>query len=89
MSYNFIQLCQLLRQEAGIAGTGPSTTEGQSGELGRLVQWIIEAYEDIQLKNLEWRFFAEELCFAFVGWAKYLPKSFFWTCSFWRRCKEL
>lgn len=53
---NFLELVQRLRSEAGIAGTGPATTVGQSGELGRLVNWISAAYEDIQNKNLDWRF---------------------------------
>jgi hypothetical protein len=75
MSYNFIQLCQLLRQEAGIAGTGPSTTEGQSGELGRLVQWIIEAYEDIQLKNLEWRFLRKNFVLPLLAGQNTYPRA--------------
>ena len=53
---NFLQLVQQLRLEAGIAGTGPDTVINQSGELGRLVSWTALAYEDIQNKNLEWRF---------------------------------
>lgn len=53
---NFLQLCQKLRQEAGIAGNGPLTTVGQSGELGRLVDWIQQGYNDIQEKHEDWDF---------------------------------
>jgi hypothetical protein len=53
---NFLQLAQKLRQEAGIAGTGPSTTAGQVGELGRVVDWINQAYIDIQEKHDDWNF---------------------------------
>lgn len=37
-----------MRREAGIAGSGPTTAVDQSGELGRVVNWIKRAYEDIQ-----------------------------------------
>ena len=53
---NNLQLCQRLRQEAGIAGNGPATTVDQPGELGRIVNWISQAYEDIQNNDLAWRF---------------------------------
>lgn len=52
----YLELCQRLRMEAGISGTGPSTVVGQAGELGRIVEWCAAAYEDIQNKRLDWRF---------------------------------
>ena len=52
----YLELCQRLRMESGISGTGPTTTANQTGELGRLVEWIGAAYEDIQNKRLDWRF---------------------------------
>lgn len=52
----FLELCQRLRMEAGIAGSGPSTTANQIGEAGRLVEWIKSAYQDIQDKNPNWDF---------------------------------
>ena len=56
MSMTFLQLCARLRQEVSGSGTGPSTTVGQTGELGRIVSWIATADEDIQRLENEWLF---------------------------------
>ena len=60
---NFLDLAKRLRMEAGIAGTGPDTTVGQAGELGRIVTWIGEAYEDIQNKRNDWGFLRQGFSF--------------------------
>lgn len=57
---NFLQLCQRLRQECGISGTGPTTTSGQVGELAEIVSWVNSAYEDIQNLHTQWRFRIED-----------------------------
>lgn len=51
---NFLALCQRLRQEARIAGTGPSATTGQTGQSARLVSWINNAWMDVQQIHNEW-----------------------------------
>ena len=53
---NFLQLCQKLRQEAGISGSGPLTTVNQTGELYRVVDWVQQSYNDIQEKHDDWNF---------------------------------
>lgn len=53
---NFLQLCQRLRSEAGITGTGPSTVIDQTGDLYRVVSWVSSAYEDIQNARPDWQF---------------------------------
>lgn len=53
---NFLELCQRLRLEAGISGSGPSSVDNQIGEAGRLVEWVKSAYQDIQDKNPDWWF---------------------------------
>lgn len=53
---NFIALCQRARQEMGIAGTGPSTVLSPSGEMGRVVDWVNSAYQDIQNAHHDWQF---------------------------------
>jgi hypothetical protein len=58
-----LDLVQTLRQESGIAGNGPTTTINQSGELGRLVNWIKQAYLDIQDKNTSWNFMRKTFTF--------------------------
>ena len=53
---NFLQLCQRVRQETGIAGTGPTTVVGQTGELKRVVEWTANAARDIQARHNTWKF---------------------------------
>lgn len=53
---NWLELSRKLRQETGTAGTGPTTTVGQTGEYKRLVDWINTAYAEIQNKWMDWRF---------------------------------
>jgi len=52
----FLQLCQRLVQEAAIttSSSGPSTVVSQSGELGRVVNWVIAAWKDIQNLHPNW-----------------------------------
>jgi hypothetical protein len=71
---NKLQLTQRLRQEAGIAGSGPITTIGQTGELGRLVNWIEQAYEDIQDKRSNWGFLRDDFSLnCAIGTSTYAP----------------
>jgi hypothetical protein len=56
MAKTFLQLAQRLRQEVSGSGTGPSTTVGQTGELKRLIDWIVEADEEVQQEHDEWKF---------------------------------
>lgn len=51
----FLELCQAVRAEAGIQGSGPSTVVGQTGMYGRIVDWVGEAYAEI-LKMHPWSF---------------------------------
>ena len=55
---NRLELVKRLRQEAGVAGTGPTTTLNQTGELKRLVDWIDGAWNDLQQKH-NWDFLWE------------------------------
>lgn len=59
----FLQLCQDLRQEAGISGTGPTTTIGQSGQLKKVVDWIKSAWNDIQGHRDQWKFMRTSFSF--------------------------
>ncbi len=52
---NFLELAQRLRQEAGIAGSGPSAVTSQTGELKRIVDWVASAWEEIQNMHTTWR----------------------------------
>jgi hypothetical protein len=60
----FLQLCKRLRMEAGIPGTGPITAIDQSGEIGRIVDWVSSAYEDIQNLRATWKFLRTSFTFS-------------------------
>src|SRR3990167_2854656 len=51
---NFLQLCQRVRLECGISGTGPSTVVSQTGGRGRVVTWTNEAWKDVQTAHRDW-----------------------------------
>lgn len=50
----FLELVQRLRQEAGIAGSGPASVTFQTGELKRLVDWVASSWNDIQIAKPNW-----------------------------------
>ena len=52
----FLELCQTVRQEVGISGTGPSTVVGQEGQLKVMVDFVAEADYQIQALWHDWNF---------------------------------
>jgi len=63
---NFLALCKRLRSEAGMSGTGPTTTVSQSGDSLKIVEWINSAYEDIQNSNPYFKFMRKPFSFSTV-----------------------
>ena len=55
---NRLQLCARLRSEAGLGGSGPTATTGQTGEMLQVVEWIDEAWNRIQ-SSRNWEFLWE------------------------------
>lgn len=53
---NFLQLVQRTHTECGISGRPPGSVAGQSGLNLRLVQWVADAWEDLQREHEEWAF---------------------------------
>jgi hypothetical protein len=53
---NFLDLVQRLSFEAGIAGAGPTTVIGATGQSEDLAAWINQAWLEIQSKYLDWDF---------------------------------
>lgn len=52
---NFLQICQMTARESSvISGTQPASVVGQTGKLGKLVNWCSDAWADIQLLNPDW-----------------------------------
>ena len=60
----FLELCKRLRSEAGIAGSGPTSVASQTGELLRVVDWIKDAYRDIQDRRQDWDFLRNDFSFS-------------------------
>ena len=52
----FLELCQTLRRECGISGSGPTTVVGQTGEYQRVVNWVAQAWREIQEMRDDWLF---------------------------------
>lgn len=60
-----LEICQRIREMAGITGSGPATTISQTGELGRVVNWSNDAWDDIQKRRLwSWLWEAETVTIA-------------------------
>jgi len=54
---NFLQICQMVARESGtISGTQPTTTQNQSGRLLKIVNWVADAWTQIQNKHASWKF---------------------------------
>jgi len=51
---NFLQLAQKVREQAGISGDGPLAVTGQTAILAKIVNWVNEAWREIQGMSTEW-----------------------------------
>lgn len=51
---NYLQLCQRLIQESGIADSGPSSVTGQVGDMRRAINWISGSWLKIQSMRKDW-----------------------------------
>lgn len=56
----YLEMCQTLRRESGISGSGPSAVTAQTGIYEVLVEWITAADEQIQNLWHNWNFLIEE-----------------------------
>lgn len=53
---NFLELCIRVHQQSGLSGSGPTSVNGQTGVLAKLVSWVVDADTDIQSLKNEWQF---------------------------------
>lgn len=60
---NFLELAKKLRQECGVNGVGPASVLEQTGEAKRLVDWINDAWLEIQGLHDNWGFMREDFSF--------------------------
>lgn len=59
----FLELCKAVRREAGISGTGPTSVLNQSGEMGRIVEWVKSSWTEIQMLRQNWMWMRGEFSF--------------------------
>lgn len=52
---NFLDLVRAVYEEAGVSGQPPSDVNAATGEAKRIVRWVKEAYRQIQLQSLTWK----------------------------------
>ena len=69
---NYLQLSQRTLLECGIAGSGPAAVTGQTGEMERIVTWVAQAWNDIQVTHKDWGWLRATASFTTVdGTASY------------------
>ena len=64
---DFIELCRTTRQKCGISGNGPASVLNQSGEMLRIVDWVNEAWMDIQNLHDSWMWMRNEFTLELVA----------------------
>jgi len=52
---NYLQLCQRLVIETGIADSGPAAVTGQVGDMKRVVDWVNDSWLKIQSLRPDWK----------------------------------
>ena len=69
----FLELCVRVAEKCAVTGT-LSTTVNQTGEFLRVVNWVNEAWRDIQLAQSNWNWMSEDFSFQTVaGQQAYTP----------------
>ena len=71
---NKLELVQRLRRKCGVTGADPTSLTGQPEDIARLIDWINEAWMDIQLQRQDWHWMREAFSVALTnGQATYTP----------------
>ena len=50
----FLELAKRVREKCGISGSGPAAVTGQQGEMLRIINWVNEAWVEIQNAQPDW-----------------------------------
>lgn len=70
---NFLELCQRAQRECGVASQ-PTTVVNQSGEHRRFIEWVQDAWVDIQAAHQDWEWLRQSVSFVTVdGQPTYTP----------------
>lgn len=73
---NFLEICRRVASKAGIAGSTPATTVNQTGESLRVVNWVQDAYLDIQKRRDDWHFMRKSFSLTTnVGFPTYIKST--------------
>lgn len=74
-SMTFLQLAQKLREKTGsLSPTSPATVIGQTGENLRNINWVNEAWLEIQSRSRQWKWMRKDFSFPTTsGKIAYLP----------------
>lgn len=64
---NLLQLVNQTRVECGVSGPALTTAQNQTGESGRMVSWVVQAWTDIQTSKEDWLFMRESFDFNTVS----------------------
>lgn len=57
---SFLELCAKLARESGAVGSAPASVNSQTGRQAKCVEWVRQAWEQIQSDNADWRFLRSE-----------------------------
>lgn len=60
---NLLQLVNQTRVECGVSGPALTTAQSQTGESGRIVAWVVQAWTDIQTSKEDWLFMRKSFDF--------------------------
>jgi hypothetical protein len=63
---NYLALCVRAKEEAGMSGDGPFSVLSQQGQFLRMVNWISQAWIDVQLMRPNWNFMHSEFILSTV-----------------------
>lgn len=64
---NLLQLVNQARVECGVSGPALTTAQSQTGESGRFVSWVVQAWTDIQTSKEDWLWMREPFNFNTVS----------------------
>jgi len=56
----YLQLCQRVRRDCGIAASGPTAVTGQTGIMQKVCDWVADAAEEIEGLHSDWHFLHAE-----------------------------
>ena len=76
---NFLEICKRVRQEVGVSGDGPSNVSGQSGMYKKIVDWVLDAHKEIQLRHNSWRFDWATVSTTLTGGTEFYSPATDWT----------